>query len=489
MNRNYYSDPTVDGFIRDTVCQKDDVLLRYFELEDVKRFRRRLEILKIDPKIIEKNIYAYVTDSIRDIILNSISELTVYMKPMGDLIISGGEAFNAYFSRDDKVVTSDIDTKFVPIFKLSSGKILSKNSRVFFENIQITKIILWDKLGKIARKIDERISDRIMALKMTRLGKLFGLKLPMKGPYVNRRYTLIKKKRQKLDTSNVTNGDVLIDVELMTLDLKIRYFSTRDSKIDLRNLGGILDIAFMRPGEVGYEVAESRDRGMYYYNMYKNRHVYDKNILVASKKFLLEDLYLMQSLGLRPDKKEKDMKRMYTFAKKVLKLKNITRKDGFQNIFNKSSKTFPKTKMIDNSDRPIFYKRKYLQLVSKINPFNYQNITTAPEQSKLISQMFIGLKGTRGMSINGFAQTSGKFRVSLKDKKWISNTRNSYIKNEYTYRPTKKYSDNFKLDFSKLKTSQVLYGYNPRRNRYMSRNVLYKSAFIPIIGLKNMDKL
>jgi hypothetical protein len=127
--------------------------------------------------------------------------------------------------------------------------------------------------------------------------------------------------------------------------------------------------------------------------------------------------------------------------------------------------------------------------VERINPFKYQNISTPPDQSKVYSQMLIGLKGPRGIPINGFAPTSGKFRVSLKDKKWILNTRNSYIKNEYTYRPTKKYSEKIKLNFSKLKPTQVLYGYNPRRNRYMSRDVLYKSAFIPIIGLKNLDKL
>ena len=489
MNRNYYSDSTVNKFIRENICQKDELLLKYFETEDVKRFRRRMEILKVDHKVIEKNVYAYVTDSIRDVILSTIGNLTQYMSPMGDLIVSGGEAFNTYFTRDDKIITSDIDTKFVPIFKLPNGKLLSKNSKKFFENLQIVKLVLWDRLGKIAKRLDAKIHERVSLLKVTRLGKLFGINLANNGPYVTRRYTLIKKLRQRYDTNNVTNGDVLIDVELFTLDLRMRYFSTKDSKINSRNLGGILDSAFMRPGEVGYEVAESRERGVYYYNFDNNKHVYNKNILIASKKFLLEDLYLMQSLGLRPDKKDKDRKRMYTFSKKVLKISDITPKESFESIFKKSSKVVEKNSRSRVFNRPTYYKSKYIKLIKTMNPFEGSNRTTIPDMDKLTSQFFTGLKGPSGLQLQNLNPTSGKFRVNTKTKKWVKNTRNSYIKNEYNYRPTKKFSQKLDINFSKLRPSQVLYGYNPRRNKYMSRDVFYKSAFIPLIGLKKWNNL
>ena len=55
-----------------------------------------------------------VTDSIRDIILETVSEINEVMKSMGDLIISGGEAYNMYVPYEDRVVTTDIDAKFVP---------------------------------------------------------------------------------------------------------------------------------------------------------------------------------------------------------------------------------------------------------------------------------------------------------------------------------------------------------------------------------------
>mgnify|MGYP006897443883 CR=1 FL=1 len=50
---------------------------------------------------------------------------------MGDIVISGGEAFNIYFDRDSRVITSDIDTKFVPRFrKNNSSELYVKGSCV-----------------------------------------------------------------------------------------------------------------------------------------------------------------------------------------------------------------------------------------------------------------------------------------------------------------------------------------------------------------------
>jgi hypothetical protein len=36
------------------------------------------------------------------------------MKNMGDLIVSGGEAFNLYVEYNNRIITTDIDAKFVP---------------------------------------------------------------------------------------------------------------------------------------------------------------------------------------------------------------------------------------------------------------------------------------------------------------------------------------------------------------------------------------
>jgi hypothetical protein len=43
----------------------------------------------------------------------------------------------------------------------------------------------------------------------------------------------------------------------------------------------------------------------------------DKRLLVASKEFLIEDIYLMQKLRLRPEKKEKDRQRLVRLAQLI----------------------------------------------------------------------------------------------------------------------------------------------------------------------------
>ena len=61
-----------------------------------------------------------------------------YLRKIGDLVISGGEAFNLYIERADRIVTADIDTKFVPRLKYDTK---------YFGKLQAIKLIIWDKLG------------------------------------------------------------------------------------------------------------------------------------------------------------------------------------------------------------------------------------------------------------------------------------------------------------------------------------------------------
>lgn len=460
MDVNYYSEKTVNNFIKKNVCHGDALLLKYYQDGKIKSFRRRLEILKIDPKDIQKVIYTYVTDVIRDVILHTIGNLTRYMEPMGDLVISGGEAFNYYFDRDSRVVTSDIDTKFVPSFR-------KKN---FFENLQATKLLLWDKLGRTSVDIEKKIIEKIENTR-NMITRVYGISLPKSIPVVTRRYSLIRKKKQSSNrVFAVTPENVLIDVELFTLDLKIRYFSTQDNKISQRNLGGILDIAFMRPGQLGYDVAFDRVRD-------------NPNLFVASKRFLLEDLYLMQSLGLRPDKKEKDRKRMYTFATNILGLKDVKSSDSIYDIFLKSIKVLP---MKTNTKQVIKnLPNKILKRAEGVNPYNYQNRTTQPLKSKVIGQFLVGFKGPRGLTVKGIKETSGPFRFNVTKEQWVRNNSQYYVKNEYNYRPNNKFDSN--INVNTLKPTNILYGYNPQRNYKMSQKIIQAASMIPLIGLKNMN--
>jgi len=100
-----------------------------------------------------------------------------------------------------------------------------------------------------------------MQKKNSKLFKFLGIGFNTSGSYVTRRYTIIKKK--KLGNGNApSKSDVFIDVELFALDLNIRHFSPKTGKIENANIGGILDIPFMRPNEFGYEVAFTKKTGV-----------------------------------------------------------------------------------------------------------------------------------------------------------------------------------------------------------------------------------
>ena len=473
MDINYYSEKSINTFLKKNVCHGDDILLKYYHTGNIKGFRRRLEILKVSPKDIQKVVYVYVTDTIRDIILDVIGNLTKYMQPVGDIVISGGEAFNIYFDRDSRVITSDIDTKFVPRFR--------KNN--FFESLQITKLVLWDKLGEIASQIEKHIVERFNNEK-NKFGKMYGINIPKTLPVITRRYSLIRKKKQSPNKNfSITPENVLIDVELFTLDMKIRYFSTQDNKISTRNLGGILDIAFMRPGELGYDVSFDKERGYTYRNQKTNKFKYNPNIIIASKRFLLEDLYLMQSLGLRPEKKEKDRKRMFNFATKILGIKNVKSSDDVYNIFKKSEKVLS---MKTSSKQYISsVPKSFVEKAKKVNPYKWVNRTTQPLTSKVVGQFLVGFKGPRGLSVKGIKETSGPFRFDVKAKRWVKNTSDSYVKNEFNYRPNNQFKSD--INVNTLTPKNILYGYNPRRNEKMSESIINRASLIPLIGIKNLD--
>jgi hypothetical protein len=442
----------------------------------VNKFRERLSRKFTNDKQdnIEQVVYACITDSIRDIILETIGSLTEKLHPYGDLIVTGGEAFNMYFDKNDRIITSDIDTKFIPVFKGRSGGLITTKSPKYFGFLQSVKLRLWDLLGETARDLNVRIKKRIESiLKYTRIGKMLGISFP-KGPWVTRRYSLIQKKRQSLIKDEVTQRDVLIDVELFALDLKLNYYSIEKKRSVIQKLGGILDIAIMRPYEVGYEIAFSRHQGIIYKNKDTNEMVHNKNVLFAGKKFLVEDVYLMQLLGLRPHKLQKDKKRLYLFATKVLKLKNIDKNDKLLKIFKRCTfklKDIPTTSI---KRRPVF------KLNWTPDPSKYKRYTTEPRMEKLITSQLIGLRSSANMNIPGYIKSSGPYRFNLNNKKWITNNSRMYIKNEMTHRPLKAPA---KVPRTRLRN--VLYGFNPKRNSWIPDVLVNKAAMIPLVGLKN----
>lgn len=461
MDEKSYSKPVINAFLKKNLFFNDDILKRYYENGDLKKFRARVH-KKYSDKEFTKIVYALVTDSIRDIILDTVGEITKFTKSMGNLIISGGEAFNMYMPYKDRIITTDIDAKFVPKLNI--------NAR-FFGKLQAIKLIIWDKLGKIAKRLNIRIKRRIMSRK----GKIFrflGIGFKKTGTYVTRRYTLIKKKKGG-KTNKPVKDDILIDVELFALDLNIRYFSPASGNIEDFTMGGILDIPFMRPKEFGYEVADDMStKTVTYRNMSTGNIKVNNDIAVASKEFLIEDIYLMQKLNLRPEKKDKDRQRLLKLAK--LFTKSVKSTDSMDIIFKKVKNKLKRKKTRIRSSN--FDIKKAI----KVNPYKYEKFTTIPSKSRLSKQIVHGIKNaTPNMIVEGFEKTHGNQRINLNTYTWKKNNSNNYVKNEFNMRP--KEPMNFP---NNLNVQETLYGFKPRRDGWVPKPLLQRVSQIPFVGLK-----
>ena len=463
MDEKSYSKPVINRFLNTQLFFKDALLKTYFEKGDVKKFRNRVH-RKYPDEQFEKLVYVLVTDSIRDIILDVVGELTVFLKNMGDLIISGGEAFNMYMDYKDRIITSDIDAKFVP--RMAKDK-------YYFGKLQAVKLILWNKLGQLSRRLNMRIKKRLLSRK-NKIFRFLGIGFKQKGPYVTRRYTLIKKKKTGND-DKPSKGDVFIDVELFALDLNMRYFSTGSGKIEDFTIGGILDIPFMRPKEFGYGVVKNVSRkGISYRNMETGQVKINNNVIVASKEFLIEDIYLMHKLKLRPEKKDKDRQRLLKLAK--LFTKNVKSTDSIEVIFQKV-----RPKIAKGVKRVLKPKNPNIKNALRVDPMKYTAFTTKPSRERISKQFVHGVKPVvPNTNVPGFEKSSGDQRFNLDTFTWKQNTSENYIKNEFPLRPTKP-----EPLPNTMNVQETLYGFKPRRDGWVPKPLLKRAAEIPFIGLKN----
>ena len=423
-----YSQEAQTKFIKTKLCQDDPVLYRYYLEGHREKFRKRLWT-----RDVTDFVQTLITNEARGVIHGAVRTLGKYMRPMGDLIISGGEAFNVYLPKSDRVVTPDIDTKFCPLFRIGKDSIISSRDPRFFEALQITKVLMWDRVGRLTQQLNRVITKKIQRISQGPFGKLLQVK-PVANP-LRRRYTLIPKKKQS-STSEVKEGDTLIDVELFAIDCRVKFLGTT------HNIGGLLDIAFMRPSELGYGIIFDRK--------------VHKGLFVAGKKFLVEDLYMMQALKLRPEKAEKDHLRMYTFATKVLGAK-VSKSDSLKQIF---LKTLPKAQpdIIGFEKRPYFNRGRLLRRALAVNIHKYP---TNPTHRKL------GCPVNNKQFLSGAKATQSQFAFDSRKKKWVPVNSTMYIRNEALFRTVKP-----------CEGPQPLYGWSPIRNAAVPKQLIAKSRAI-----------
>ena len=105
--------------------------------------------------------------------------------------------------------------------------------------------------------------------------------------------------------------------------MKFRLFNIKTGKNEDMNFGGILDIAFMRPKQLGYDVAKTNtfSTEMNYTNMNRGKiyTVKYKYLSIPTKSYLIKDIFMMQKMGLRMGKVEKDRKRMISLGRLMSK--------------------------------------------------------------------------------------------------------------------------------------------------------------------------
>lgn len=465
MDTTEYSPGVINRFRKKKLFHNDPVLKKFYDSDNVARFRARMHRLHSD-KDFKDFAGVIITDAIRYDLYSIIDELTAFLDPMGDLILSGGDAVNSYLSPKDRIMTLDIDTKFVPRFKMDHK---------FFGKLQAVKLLLWDKLGEISKRINTKFAKMVYE-RRGKPGKFIGIGFGNKGPYVTRRYTLIPKRK-----GSKKGPDTLADIELFTLDMKMRMFSPKSGRIEDVNMGGILDIAFMRPNEFGFDVGDDKVQALDIFKI-TGKYVIGKfdNIKLASKKFLIEDSYTMQKLGLRPpEKKEKDRTRMIKLAKLVTR-RVIDQTDSMETIMKKVN-----IPLVKQHRRRHVFKNVSTSNAMQVNPRKYTTFTTTPDPEKISKQYVHGIKTSQEAgNIPGYTQTHGDMRFNTVKLDWVKNRSNAYVKNEFNYRPKRPLPipPNIKLE-------ETLYGFKPSRDAWVHPSIIRKSATIPFVGVKDLNRI
>ena len=95
MDQNEYSAGVINRFRMKKLFHGDPVLKKFYESDDVSRFRARMHRVHKD-KDFKDFASVILTDVLRYELYAVIDELTEFLNPVGDLILSGGDAVNSY---------------------------------------------------------------------------------------------------------------------------------------------------------------------------------------------------------------------------------------------------------------------------------------------------------------------------------------------------------------------------------------------------------
>ena len=465
MDTTIYSQEAIDKYILTTVCLDDKTLYKYFTEGKVKEFRARL-IRKTDQKTLLKVALTICTDLWRPRIYKIIKRMQTNMKPYGNLIVSGGEAFNLYLPKAHRVITGDIDTKFIPGISASDPKAFGK--------LQVVRLAMWNALGKAAVYGNSKCAaDLNKKLKMNKIAQMLGLTIDVNNPF-RMRYTLLPKLKQKSSVRKPKEGDVLMDVEIFALDLNVKCFNVDKNKVVAQKLGGILDAPIIKRDEFSSDV-------------YKD-FIKRKEVSVASKRFLLDDLELLVKYGIRTGPKlVKDKKRLDLFIRHVFNVNINKTNPSFDYLMKMAKNKLPK--------QPKTPRRTIKQFPfddwKKFNPQVHKTLIAPASLTQLgfiLYPMLKKVKAVKRMPVN--------LRFSPKRARWATIKNNQQRGNILGIRPNRNKNNQFTLAEIKKVRSKVLsilekeevplpsllYGYVPARNNWMPTGLIDKASIIGLLG-------
>ena len=463
MDRRVYTQDTLDEYIETKVCLGDKTLYKYYTEGKTKEFRSRLSKLT-SQKDLKKIVLTVCTDVLRPFVYKLIKRLSSNMNKYGNLIISGGEAFNLYFDKRDRVVTGDIDTKFVPDINPRDPK--------FFGKIQVVRLAMWNSIGKVATYANQSsMATYNDKLRRDKLAKMLGIQISNNKAF-NIRYTLLPKEKRGR-TVKPKEGDVFMDVAIFAIDLNVKCFNIDKKRVTSQRLGGILDAPIIRRDEFSSDV-------------YKDFKVTPKGKL-ASKRFLLEDLKLLVEYGIRKGPKlTKDKICLKRFIVGVLKAE-VPKGASFDKMMKIAMTRMPrktKTPRLTLKPFPINDWRKF-------NPFIHEAIVSPASKSQvvfLLYPMINQVKGLKKVPVN--------YRFDAIKAHWTLIKDNQYKGNIMRIRPNKESNINIPtaeiektrnnvlaiLKKGKIPMPSLLYGYVPGRDSWMPTGLIDKAATIGLLG-------
>ena len=463
MDARMYTQDTLEKFIISKACLDDKTLYKYYTENKVKEFRARLGRLTTQ-KELSKIILTICTDVLRPLVYKLIKRMSKDVNKYGNLIISGGEAFNIYFDKEDRVVTGDIDTKFVPNINPSDPN--------FFGKIQVVRLAMWNAIGKTAVHGNSTcMTTYNNKLKTSKMAKMLGIQISNDNPF-RIRYTLLPKQK-KGRRRHPVEGDVFMDVEIFAIDLNVRCYNVEKKRIVTQKLGGILDAPIIRRDEFSSDV-------------YKD-FVTTPTGKLASKRFLLEDLQLLVEYGIRKGPKlAKDKIRLKRFIENVLKT-NVPKGASFKHMMKAALKQVPtkiKTPRLTIKPFPVNDWRKF-------DPTIHESIVSPASLSQLTFLLYPvieDVKALKRVPVNlRFSPGRARWTKILSDRRRGNIMRIRPNKNGNTnvsIEKIKKIRNNVMpiLKKGKIPMPSLLYGYVPGRNNWMPIGLIDKAAIIGLLG-------